>query len=407
MKPKRIGRILIIAWAAALALPAGLPGGWPSAARGDEEPPKTKPTTKKEAKKGSKKKGGSKKPGSAGESGESIDEKSVPADTKAEKKALAALGEGFKVRHTKHYSIIYDTSDEDLAVFSASVERTFKSCVNYSDKLGIPVKPPRKKLLTYYFDTHKSYSDFSVKMQKGERPQNNPGVYFPDDNYSMFYNMRDHVGLKSQVDQAEAEIKRLSERLRSRETPSEEKKQIRKQIASIRARIDAGNDRGGSSTESTVQHEVAHQVLFNIAFHNKGLTANPRWFVEGIAQLFETVSTGKAANWGAVNKDRLDNYRQLIGTDRLIPLADLLGNPMHLMNPATAGAIGYPQSWALVHYLNRAKRKELKEYIRLINERDDDFQPSPEAELETFEKAFGKPDEKWEKRWHEWMKRGR
>ncbi len=400
-----IGRIMIIALAVAFVLPASLPNLAPSAVWGDQDPPARKTEEKK--KQESKKKKGSKNRRAKGETGGSIEKASVPADTKAEKKALAALGEGFKVQHTKHYSIIYNTSDEDLAVFSASVERTFKSCVNYSDKLEIPVKPPKKKLLTYYFDTHKAYSDFSVKMKKGERPQNNPGVYFPDDNYSMFYNMRDHGGFKSQVEQAEAEIQRLSERLRARDTSSAEKKDIRKQIAGIRARIEAGNDRGGSSTESTVQHEVAHQVLFNIAFHNEGLPANPRWFVEGIAQLFETVSTGKAANWGAVNKDRLANYRQLVQSDRLVPLKDFLGDPMHLMNPATAGEIGYPQSWALVHYLNRAKRKQLKEYVRLINERDKDFQPTPEAELETFEKVFGKPDEKWEKRWHEWMKQVR
>lgn len=387
-----------------LTLLMAVASSWTSALQADpidEKDPKKstkEATTKKGDKEDSKKSEGD---------AQGVDMSSVPADEKIEKAALKALGDGFKIKRTAHYSIIYDTSDEDLKSFTIAIEKTYRSAMNYSIKLGIPTRKPAKKLPIYYFNEHKRYNDYSVSIKKGPRPQNNPGVFFPDLQISMFYNMRDSSGLKQHIDGVEKQIEQLNNQLRGRNVSVEQKKQIREQIKALRTNSNVNKNIGGSGSETTVQHEVSHQVLWNIGFHNPDqFFANPRWLAEGTAQLFETISTGKSSNVGAVNKSRLKAYRALEAAKKLFPLKDFVSSARFFEAPDDM-QIAYPESWALVHYLNRVKRDELRAYVAILNKRPVDYEPKLEQELKDFEKAFGKLDAKWEKKWQQWMKQVR
>jgi len=329
----------------------------------------------------------------------------IKPDEAAEKKDLASLGEGFKLKRTNHYSILFNTSEKDVKEFSSAIEKTYRSCVNYTRRLGFDAHPPKRKLIIYYFEQHQGYSDFSVKLGNGPRDQNTPGVFFPPLNRSMFYNFKNQESFKKAREDAEAKIKELQEQLRQPGVSPEQRKDIGKQIAEARKQANQSTSVGGDVSESIVQHEVAHQVLWNIGFHNpKGFLANPRWFVEGTAMMFEPISTGSSANFGAVNAERLKSYRTLLADNRLIPVRDFVSTADYF------GAqidIAYPQSWALVHYLNRTKRGKLKQYVEAINKRRGDYEPTPEKEIAEFEKAFGTIDKKWVDTWQDWMKRVR
>ncbi len=334
-----------------------------------------------------------------------VDMSAIPPDKKAEKKALRAAGEHTKLHRTGHYSIIYDTNTADVKAFSAAIEKTYRSCMNYTKKLGFKAKRPKKKLIIYYFQQHKDYSDFAVKLGMGPMSQDSPGVYFPPINQSLFYNFRNHGAYKKIREQAEAKIARLRKKLRSGGLSAIEKKRIQAEIKYLRAAGNYSNTSGGDTSEVTVQHEVTHQVLWNIGFHNpKSFGANPRWFAEGTAMMFETISKGRSSNIGAVNKDRLQGYRALKASGHLmLPLREFIATPGPFHGPRAIDA--YHQSWAMAHYLNRAKRKHIKKYVAIINKRSKDYVPTPDQEIADFEKAFGKLDEKWEKRWMNWMKK--
>jgi hypothetical protein len=138
--------------------------------------------------------------------------------------------------------------------------------------------------------------------------------------------------------------------------------------------------------------------------HNSNsFLANPRWFAEGTAMMFETISAGKASNIGAVNKNRLEEFRKLEKTGKLFDLKEFISKPDFFHAEATIGS-AYAQAWALAHYLNRVKRGQIKSYIEAINKRGGDYQTTPEKEIAAFERAFGKLDDKWVKQWREWMK---
>jgi len=330
----------------------------------------------------------------------------VPPDERAEDAALEALGDGFALARTRHYSILYDTKAEDARAFGVSIEQTYRSCMNYSLRLGVDARAPKRKLLICYFDQHADYSVHSERIGKGKRPESEPGVYYPDLNLSMFYDFRNEAGLKRARERAEGRIKELRKQMRGTRLSPERRKDIRRQIVEARRQANRSNVVGGDVSESIVQHEVAHQVMWNVGFHNPGsFVANPRWFAEGTAMMFEPISDGNSANFGAVNKPRLRDFRALAASGRLAAVRDFISHRSHFA-PQTMTA-AYAQSWALVHYLNRAKRKAVKKYVASLNRRPAHYVPSPAEEIATFEAAFGRLDAKWDRKWRQWMRKVR
>ncbi len=69
-----------------------------------------------------------------------------------------------------------------------------------------------------------------------------------------------------------------------------------------------------------------------------------------------------------------------------------------------AGSLAYPQSWAIMHYLNRAKPKEVVKYVEILRKRSLFYRSTPRQEIADFETAFGKLDDRWAKKWKRWMK---
>ena len=400
---RRGSRSLYLPVGVALLLILGAAGREPVLAQGAgpsfNEPPRQGGGDGQDSRKPAKKKPDGKR--ESDEKQDPADAEALPIDEKAERQAIKDLGDigsAFKVKRTKHFSVLYNTGEEEVGVFSTAIERTYRSCIKFTGKLDIKVKQPKAKLLIHYFNELKDYSAHSVKIGAGKRQETEPGFYVPGLNLSYFYNFTNAATFKQKREEAEKRIEQLREQLKN--AKGAERKRISKEIKEAQWLITRTKSLGGDQNEATVQHEVAHQVLWNIGFHNRdALMANPRWLAEGAAQLFEPISTGKGANFGIVNSKRLKDFRTLAKAHKLVPLRDFLSDPVCFSNPDTA----YPQSWALLHYMTRVKGEQLKTYVGLIAERPKDFQPTPKAELATVEKAFGKIDDKWVAAWLKWM----
>ena len=269
--------------------------------------------------------------------------------------------------------------------------------------LDILPQKPKKKLIIYYFAQHPDYSAYSDKLGKGPRPQNQPGVFFPDINRSMFYDFRNQDIFKKAREDADKKVDDLKKQLSGKVSP-EKRKEINKQITDAKAQSNKSGVVGGGYTESTVQHEVTHHVLWNVGLHNpKSFMANPRWFAEGTAMMFETIATGKSSNIGAVNKQRLEDYLAMEKTNQLFDVKEFISSPAPFNHADTIGQ-AYSQAWALAHYLNRTKRSAIKGFVEAINKRPKNYESKPAEEIKEFEKAFGKIDDDWVKKWKAWMK---
>ena len=59
----------------------------------------------------------------------------------------------------------------------------------------------------------------------------------------------------------------------------------------------------------------------------------------------------------------------------------------------------YSEAWSLVCYLQRQKREQFAEYLRLLSRRKPGEPTTARRELADFEGVFGPLDEQFERRW--------
>ena len=79
-----------------------------------------------------------------------VDMSAVPPDVRDEHVNLRSVNdkieEGFKIRRSLHYSIIYNTSEEDVAAFEYAIEKTYRACAKWCISMGIDIHPPKQKM---------------------------------------------------------------------------------------------------------------------------------------------------------------------------------------------------------------------------------------------------------------------
>lgn len=111
-------------------------------------------------------------------------------------------------------------------------------------------------------------------------------------------------------------------------------------------------------------HEYMHYLL-----HNGSRSAVPRWWDEGVAELFSTITDydGKV-EFGRFPKARTYAF---YGTG-MLPLESMLratGNSPELRNPALASAF-YGQAWLMAHYLligNPERGRQMEDYLQAVD----------------------------------------
>ena len=111
---------------------------------------------------------------------------------------------------------------------------------------------------------------------------------------------------------------------------------------------------------ATIIHEATHQLAFN-----RGLQARyadvPLWVSEGIALYFETPDLRNSRGWqtvGAVNRVRLDRFRQYLNDRPTKSLESLMVNDHRFRDPRQA-IDAYAEAWALTYFLIRQKPKAI------------------------------------------------
>ena len=143
-------------------------------------------------------------------------------------------------------------------------------------------------------------------------------------------------------------------------------------------------------TVATVVHEATHQIAFNCGLHTR-YSDCPMWFSEGIAVYFETPDLHNAKGWsgiGGVNRMRLNQFRQYLGTRGPDSLRTLVANDKRFRDPKQA-ADAYGEAWALTYFLIRRHSKQYVEYLRALSAKKPLLEDGPEKRIALFERCFG------------------
>ncbi len=335
-----------------------------------------------------------------------------PPDPAAEQRLLERAGPGMSLRGTDHFLIAYNASPESLSALISRLEATHRAVYRFCEINDLPARPLTQRLEVIFYETYEQYGQAADKI--GFAYQGSSGFFSRSTNVATFYNMLnspDLAGINQKIADAERRLDRLGKSASGDREASRKAAAERGRLVNIRDRAVEHINR------TTVQHETAHQLFFNAGIHVRG-ARNPQWLVEGLACLFETPPSASGAGAATTNQMRLADFRECVGhgnakarlkledvraaiaDGKLVALPTLISDAdlfLERTNPRLVQH--YSQAWSLVFYLQRAKREQFAEYLRVLNQRGVGAAVTPEQELADFQAVFGPVDERFERAW--------
>lgn len=125
-------------------------------------------------------------------------------------------------------------------------------------------------------------------------------------------------------------------------------------------------------TEATIVHEAVHQLAYNTGGHER-LFANPVWFVEGLATMFERpavydTGTNQRSLLVRAHPQKLQRIAPLMSdAPRLAALMQDLVNRDEMF--AGDAQLAYALSWGMTFYLTERMPREYGQYVAKLNQR--------------------------------------
>lgn len=242
----------------------------------------------------------------------------------AEKEAIAAklraepAFRDFKIRETKRYLYLYNTSEEFATATSRILETMFPGVATYAKSQKIEIEPPPTPMVVIMFRTED-------QMQAYRRMPDGVVAYYSPISNRVFMH-------------EESKLTRVRREL------------------------------GIAQSLSTIAHEGAHQILHNIGVQ-KRLSRWPLWVSEGLAEFYAPTSVDARLRWkgaGQVNDLRMSELERYLET-RAADGAD--GTTItHTVGAAQLTSTGYASAWSLTHYLAKYQRVEFAALVRELSE---------------------------------------
>jgi len=317
--------------------------------------------------------------------------------------ARRLLPDTFKERTTRHYIIFSDADPTWVREQGELLERTHDQFIRFATRLGLRPLPITHKLVAIAFENQKQFN--SIAGRDGVPwPGFIAGYYSPSEDRLVFYHAESNANiaqgrreLEEMLDEIEA-IRWASRRARlvgRRDDAREIAKGLDKRVDTFNDREQRLNLLARQRSISVTVHEAVHQLMFHTRVQAPGVH-QPRWLTEGLAVAFETDAPKSRFGPAHEYEPRRQAFWQLLDDDKLLPLRKLV------TSKKTSGA-EYSQSYALVTWMCRYRRPELRDYMRRLNA----LPPgsvSPKTHLAVFEDSFG-DIERLEQRWLKFERR--
>jgi len=320
-------------------------------------------------------------------------------------KAREFLPESFVEYETRHYVLLSDADPEWTAEQGARLERAHDRFRRFSIQLDLRALPLRHKLVAVAF---RNRQDFVALARQDENdatdrlagyyslPQDRLVLYHVESNRNVASARRQLESMRSEIDAVMRRSRRshmTGRRREGRETARTADDRIRAHDEQQR-RID---DFARQRSLTVTIHEAIHQLVFHMRVQSP-YVQNPLWLTEGLATAFETDNARSAFGPGQEFSPRRMGFYDLLDNDRLLPLRELLSidHRDFAKRPGHVDAV-YQQGYALVTWLSRHRRIELRKYIRSLAALPHGA-PSRKGQVELFEEAFGDV-ERLEEQW--------
>lgn len=275
--------------------------------------------------------------------------------------ARALLPERFADYESKRFIVLSDGHPRWSRRQAELLDRTYHQFHRFTRQTGLKPRPLRHKLVCVLFEQHEDYQRFA-RTHDGVTADWISGYYSPMNDRIVFYNIEtnpafaDTLGSRTSMQGSHLASNRIA------------------------------NDFTKAATATTV-HEAIHQLAFHTRVQSPHIQ-NPLWISEGLATAFETDKTNKTFGPDHDYAPRRKQFVTLLNDDQLIPLRTLVGYTQMPNNDDDTITVVYHQSYALVTWLSRQRRAQLREFFTaLANETPG--RPSSRRHLQIFENSFG------------------
>ncbi len=276
---------------------------------------------------------------------------------------LASLPAGFRVHHTAHYVICYNTSPAYAQWCGALYERLFRGFYTYWSHLGVDLVKPETPLVALVFASKDSYTEYK-RRDLGEDAGAMIGYYNMKTNRVNMYDLTGIEGLK---------------RPRGRISSADRINQILQQPRA-------------APTVATIVHEATHQLAYNSGLQVR-YADNPLWVSEGIAVYFEAPDLKSSKGWrgiGSVNRERLLRFRKYLRKRPADSLITLLSDHKRLKDPSLERRFdAYAEAWALNYYLFKSRKEDYVRYLKALAKKQPIFDDDPKTRIAEFKAVFG------------------
>jgi hypothetical protein len=327
--------------------------------------------------------------------------------------ARRALPARFIEHETRRYILLSDADPNWTRDQSERLERAHHQFQRFARRMQLEPQPLRHKLICVLFERREDYQRFAAEHDRVTSEWIS-GYYSPRFDRIVFFNIESDPGVanarrKLEVMQVRAEelsaaVQRADRAGETRQARALENAYARftRHVHGQRQRID---EFARAVSIATTIHEAVHQLAFHTRVQSPHVHYS-LWISEGLATAFETDAPNAAFGPDHDYPVRREAFVNLLTDDALLRLRDLV--VIDDLMEAEEGVITavYHQSYALVTWMSRFRRPELRAYLNLLREQP----PGPisaERHLELFRRAFGDID-RIERAWlrHEldWVK---
>lgn len=292
----------------------------------------------------------------------SDDEPMVPLDKEQlGQRLLEEMGPGFRLHESKHYVVVFNTTDKYAKWCSSLLERLQKGFLAFWKKRGCKVHAPTRPLAVLIFNNKASYINYA-KSELGASAGNAIGYYSFQTNRIAMYDLTGSQALRREV------------------TNRGSMKDITALLQKPKA----------LPLVATIIHEATHQIAFNCGLQ-KRFVDNPIWLSEGMAAYFETPDLSSNRSWSGtdkVNYERWNRFRKNVRTGKAANLQTLIASDDRLRNPRTA-VDGYAEAWAWNYFFIKWHSKQYVKYLKMLADKPLLTPADPATRISEFQEHFG------------------
>ncbi len=296
----------------------------------------------------------------------------LPRQSAACDDAWKRLPATFQVYETKRYVVLSDADPHWARDQAELLERTYHQFVRFARRHRLVPLPLRHKLVCLLFRERADYHVFAASEDGVEDPWI-AGYYAPAHDRVVFYHgdsnpsvVEARARLTSMRSDLDALRREAGEALREgsgerAEALVSHRRRYERHVQRESGRVDAFAQNVNTATSV---HEAVHQLLFHTLLQSPH-HPYPVWFSEGLATAFETDDTTVAFGPDHAYAPRREGFDTLLTRDELIGLRRLVGL-MRVPNDERVIHAVYHQGYALITWMDRFRREELRAYFDLM-----------------------------------------